>query len=90
LNTKTEALYNEEFVWIKYRNGAWRFIADPKYQEQIEYTLTEVTGNKVRFENHDQDIPKYIQYTWYSMDTILAEVGDTATLKIFNMIRVQD
>ena len=88
LNNNTDDHFNEEKLWMKFRNGEWVYITAPSGQDHTVFAMTEFTGNMFRFENPQHNFPQYISYTWISPDSVVSEVGDTAWNTNVTMIRM--
>jgi hypothetical protein len=63
-----------EFLRLRMMDGALTYSAHPSGQEPTDFRATEVSTERLRFENPSHDFPKAIEYERVRSDSLIARV----------------
>lgn len=63
-----------EFVLLQRKNGRLTYSAFPSGQDPADFQTTEVSTQRLRFENPQHDFPQAIEYERTSPDSLTAKV----------------
>ncbi len=63
-----------EFVLLQRKDGRLTYSAHPSGQDPADFQATEVSTQRLRFENPRHDFPQAIEYERTSMDSLTAKV----------------
>lgn len=63
-----------EFLLLRRKDGRLTYSAHPSGQDPTDFQATEVSTQRLRFENPEHDFPRAIEYERTSLDSLTARV----------------
>jgi hypothetical protein len=63
-----------EFLLLQMKDGHLTYSAHPSAQDPTDFRATDVSTERLRFENPQHDFPRVIEYERTSLDSLTAKV----------------